>query len=79
MSSNRQEVLIVAKRLRRSFAGAPDLRRHARTFCQTVRSIEDLTVEERQQLEAFATWLDDNPPSGGLEPRCRDVLAFLAR
>lgn len=79
MSSNRQEVLVAAKRLRRSFAGAPDPRRHARSFCQTVRSIDDLTVAESQDLAAFAAWLDDNPPSSALEPRCRNILASLLK
>lgn len=79
MSSNRQEVLVVAKRLRRSFAGAPDPRRHARSFCQTVRSIDDLTAAESRDLAAFAAWLDDNPSSSALESRCRDVLVTLMK
>lgn len=74
MSLSRDEALSAAKKLLRTFDSAPDPQGRARQIYSAINHAEDLSKAERNDIEAFGTWLSERPLSVELKPRCRGLL-----
>lgn len=75
MTSSRTEGLANARKLLRTFASAPDMRRRAQDFHQALARISDLTTAERTDVAALADWLREHPAMGQMKSRCEALLA----
>ncbi len=73
----RAESLAAARKLLRTFASAPDARRRAQAFFQTLSRCRALSPAEQGQVDALGQWLADKPSTAQLKARCEEVLTRL--
>src|SRR4051812_37447473 len=62
MSGSRQQSLVDARRLMRTFASAPDARRRAQAVISELRHGEGWAPAAQQAIAATDTWLSTSPP-----------------
>ena len=80
MTGNRQQALVVARQLVRTFGSAPDARRRAQAVLAELRRADDeWSAAGLRDLAAMEAWLRTVPPLSDLEPRLRDLLGRLAK
>lgn len=79
MSEDRRQALADARKLLRSFASAPDMRRRAAAVFSELRRAEDWSRAKAQAIADVDSWLRDTPSVVALEPRLRALLARLDR
>jgi hypothetical protein len=79
MSGNRQQTLVVARQLLRTFGSAPDPRRRAQAVMSELKLAEDWPTAGRRALDAADFWVRNHPPLSALEPRLRNLLLQLAK
>ena len=79
MSGSRQQALVVARQLVRTFASAPDARRRAQAVISELKRAEDWPVPARNAIAAVDGWLAAGPPMEALEARLRALLTQLAK
>jgi hypothetical protein len=79
MSISRDGALSASKKLLRTFASAPDSRRHARMIYSELSGAEDWTQAEQKEIDALGAWLHSLPSIGDLKPRCALIVAKLGR
>lgn len=77
MSGSRQQALIDARKLLRTFGSAPDPRRRAREILSELRRAEGWAIAARREIDATEAWLATSPSASGLEGRLRALLAAL--
>ena len=79
MSVSRDSALAASRKLLRTFASAPDSRRHARMIYSELAGAEGWTATEQKEVDALGAWLQGLPSIGDLKPRCAAVVAKLGR
>ena len=79
MSGTRQQALVDARKLVRTFASAPDSRRRAQAVISELKRADGWSVSARNAIAAADDWLATGPPMSGLEPRLRDLLTRLVK
>lgn len=77
MSGSRQQALVDARKLVRTFASAPDPRRRAQAVLSELRHADDWPPAARREIEAADAWLRGSPPADSLEARLRLLLTRL--
>jgi len=79
MSGIRQQALVDARKLVRTFASAPDPRRRAAAVLSELRRADAWPAAAQQAIDTTNAWLRTSPPLSALEPRLRELLDRLAR
>jgi len=79
MTGSRQQSLVDARKLMRTFSSAPDARRRAQAVISELRHAEGWAPAAQQAIAAADTWLGTSPSLTALEPRLRDLLVRLAK
>jgi hypothetical protein len=79
MTGTRQQALVIARQLVRTFRSAPDPRRRAQAVISELKHANDWSPSSWQSLEATDAWLHTLPPLAALEPRLRDLLVRLTK
>lgn len=79
MSLSRNGALAASRQLLRTFASAPEPRRHARMIYSELAGVEGWTKAEQEEVDALGAWLQGRPSIGDLRPRCAQLVAKLAR
>lgn len=79
MSGSRQQALVVARQLVRTFGSAPDPRRRAQAVLSELKRADDWSAAGLQGIAAADAWLQTLPSIAALEPRLRDLLGRLAK
>jgi hypothetical protein len=77
MSAARQHALVVARKLMRTFAAAPDARRHAQAVMSELKRAEGWSPAGQKAIAATDVWLLTSPALAGLPGRLRDLLSVL--
>jgi hypothetical protein len=78
MSGSRQQALVDARKLVRTFASAPDARRRAQEVLAELKRADDWSGAGWKQIEAVDAWLQSKPSVSALEPRLRALLSGLS-
>jgi broad specificity phosphatase PhoE len=79
MTGSRQQALVVARQLVRTFGSAPDPRRRAQAVMSELRRADDWSAAGLQGLEVADAWLRTLPPVTALQPRLRELLIHLTK
>jgi hypothetical protein len=79
MSLGRNSALAAARQLLRTFASAPEPRRHARMIYAELSAVDGWTRTEQTAVDALGSWLQDQPPIAELKPRCAKIVAGLGQ
>jgi hypothetical protein len=79
MFGSRQQALVVARQLVRTFASAPDARRQAQAVIAELKRADEWPVPARNAIAAADAWLAAGPPMAALEARVRVLLTRLAK
>ena len=77
MSGSRQQALVDARKLVRTFASAPDGRRRAHAVMSELRHAEGWNPAQARDIAAVEAWLQTHPPVSTLEARLRALLKGL--
>ena len=75
--TTRAEALIIARRLLRGYASAPDPRRQIQNLYSAVIHGEGWSSREETEILAFGSWLQGHPSLVELKPRCEALLSKL--
>ncbi|TAJ72151.1 MAG: hypothetical protein EPO51_08520 [Phenylobacterium sp.] len=78
MSGSRQQALVEARKLVRTFGSAPDPRRRAQAVVSELRRAEGWPPAAQHEIAAADAWLKAAPAATALEPRLRALLALLS-
>jgi hypothetical protein len=79
MSGSRQQALVDARKLVRTFASAPDARRRAQAVMSELRHADGWNATAQRDIDAVDAWLRTSPSVSALEPRLRELLDRLAK
>ncbi len=77
MSGSRQQALVAARKLVRTFASAPDAKRRAQTVLSELKRAEGWSAADQREIDAADAWLRGGPSVSGLEAGLRGLLARL--
>lgn len=77
MSGDREQALVEARRLVRTFGSAPDARRRAQAVVSELKRADGWSPSAKREIAAVDSWLQSAPSLGALEPRLRALLAQL--
>jgi hypothetical protein len=78
MSGSRQQALMAARKLVRTFGSAPDPRRRAQAVLSELKHAEGWSAGGLREIGAVEAWLQGAPSLQALEPRLRALLAALS-
>lgn len=79
MGLHRDEAIIAARKLLRTFASSPEPRRQARAIQATLAGASGWSSAEQDSISALGVWLAEMPAEVALRPRCDDLLQGLIR
>jgi len=78
MSGDRQQALVEARKLVRTFGSAPEPRRRAQAVLSELKRAQGWSAAAQREISAVDAWLQGAPSVTTLEPRLRALLALLA-
>lgn len=78
MSASRQQALVEARKLVRTFAAAPDSKRRAQAVLSELKRADGWPPDAQREIDATDSWLREGPPVSALEARLRGLLTRLA-
>jgi hypothetical protein len=77
MSGSRQQALVDARKLVRTFGSAPEPRRRAQEVLSILKREDGWPPAARAEIDATEAWLRTSPPVSVLEARFRVLLGKL--
>ena len=77
MCGSRQQAIVAARKLVRTFASAPDAKRRAQTVLSELKRAEGWSTADQREIDAADAWLRGGPSVSELEAALRGLLTRL--